>query len=108
MKRRYNSRIVFYIVLTGNENFIGFNDLLALKADISVLYLDVSLYKADDLNAVTELLATHDSFPGPNEYPTKTEFHDIVREALARALNGDDVDAILTDAAAQTAALREG
>lgn len=62
----------------------------------------------DDLNAVTELLATHDSFPGPNEYPTKTEFHDIVREALARALSGDDVDAILTDAAAQTAALREG
>ncbi len=62
----------------------------------------------EDLNAVTELLATHDSFPGPNEYPTKTEFHDIVREALARALNGDDIDAILADAQNQTNVLREG
>ena len=62
----------------------------------------------EDLNAVTELLATHDSFPGPNEDPTKTEFHDIVREALARALNGDDIDAILADAQNQTNVLREG
>ncbi len=62
----------------------------------------------DKLNAVTELLATHDSFPGPNEYPTKAEFHDIVREALAKALAGGDIDQILADADAATAALREG
>ena len=61
----------------------------------------------EGLNAVTELLATHDSFPGPNEYPTKTEFHDIVREALSKALAGGDIDQILADADAATVALRE-
>lgn len=61
----------------------------------------------EGLNAVTELLASHDSFPGPNEYPTKTEFHDIVREALAKALAGGDIDQILADADAATVALRE-
>lgn len=59
-----------------------------------------------DLNAVTELLASHDSFPGPNEYPTNAQFHDIVREALAKALKGEDIDQILNEAETQTIAIR--
>lgn len=60
-----------------------------------------------DLNAVMELLASHDSFPGPNEYPTKTEVYDIIREALARSLNGEDLNTVLSDAEAHMTALRE-